>query len=304
MYRFLASTAPSFGSVATPVYVILAQTINADKGFDAYRVEFNKHFQAMLKAWENYLSSEASCEVLNDSTGGWFSQEALAAYVEHFNGKSFFDVSVSENNPENYYGFKSYDDFFSRRLRPSVRILEFPDDSMIINAPCEWVLYNIGWNITAKSKLLLKGQSYTFEQLLNGQFVDIFVGGTAYQGFLPPTSYHGWHSPVTGTIRKVQTVAGSYFSQSADDVISPSDISNPYMGHFPFVPTRQLIFINSDNPAIGLICYIAIGMGEAESCTLDSKVREGAHTGKGEDIGMFHFGGSSHIVVFGPNVKI
>ncbi len=33
-------------------------------------------------------------------------------------------------------------------------------------------------------------------------------------------------------------------------------------------------------------------------------VKEGQHLDKGDELGMFHFGGSTHCLVFGPDVKL
>jgi phosphatidylserine decarboxylase len=63
-----------------------------------------------------------------------------------------------------------------------------------------------------------------------------------------------------------------------------------------------LIFIEADNPAIGLVCFIAIGMTDTSGCEIT--VTQGQHVNKGCPMGKFHFGGSSHCLVFGPQVKL
>ena len=51
------------------------------------------------------------------------------------------------------------------------------------------------------------------------------------------------------------------------------------------------MFIEADNPDIGLMCMIAIGMAEVSTC--DMTVKEGQHVKKGDQMGMFHFGVSN-----------
>lgn len=68
------------------------------------------------------------------------------------------------------------------------------------------------------------------------------------------------------------------------------------------VATRGLIFIKADNPDIGLMCFMAIGMAEVSTC--DIRVFEGQRIRKGDEIGMFHFGGSTHCLFFGPDVTL
>ena len=68
------------------------------------------------------------------------------------------------------------------------------------------------------------------------------------------------------------------------------------------VATRALIFIEADHPAIGLMCFMAVGMAEVSTC--DITVSVGQRVGKGEQLGMFHFGGSTHCLIFRPQTKL
>jgi len=48
--------------------------------------------------------------------------------------------------------------------------------------------------------------------------------------------------------------------------------------------------------------FVGIGMDEVSTCEIT--VKEGQHISKGEQTGMFHFGGSSHCLLFRKAVKI
>jgi phosphatidylserine decarboxylase len=50
------------------------------------------------------------------------------------------------------------------------------------------------------------------------------------------------------------------------------------------------------------MAFIGIGMDEVSTCEIT--VKEGQHVKKGEQTGMFHFGGSSHCLLFRKSVKI
>jgi len=63
-----------------------------------------------------------------------------------------------------------------------------------------------------------------------------------------------------------------------------------------------MIFIEADNPAIGLMCFMSVGMSEVS--TNEITVYEGQHVNKGDQLGMFHFGGSTHCMIFRPEVNI
>ena len=50
------------------------------------------------------------------------------------------------------------------------------------------------------------------------------------------------------------------------------------------------------------MCFVAIGMAEVSTCEIT--VYDGQHVNKGDQTGMFHFGGSTHCLLFGPHVDI
>jgi phosphatidylserine decarboxylase len=272
----------------------------------------------MFRPWAEYLDSEDSRKVLHSGKDGWFSVPALEALQEHFPKKTFFETYISENNPQNFYGFKSFDHFFNRQFQKGVRELTFPEQPNVINAACESKLYNIARNVGEKSEFWLKGEPYSLEHMLAGNFVEKFKGGTVFQGFLQVTGYHRWHSPVTGIIKKVVPIEGTYFAQSpavlngdyygsSPPVPGPDLATNPFLRSLSFVTsltTRTLIFIESDYANIGLMCFIAIGMTEISTCLLNENVKEGNKITRGDELGMFRFGGSSHALVFGPDAKL
>jgi phosphatidylserine decarboxylase len=105
---------------------------------------------------------------------------------------------------------------------------------------------------------------------------------------------------VSGQIIKATTILGSFFSniQTEDfDITDPLE-SQCYITH---VGTRASIFIEADNPDIGLMCVMPVGMRESASCGI--RVREGQRVEKWEELRMFH-GGSTHCLIFGPKVDL
>jgi phosphatidylserine decarboxylase len=63
-----------------------------------------------------------------------------------------------------------------------------------------------------------------------------------------------------------------------------------------------MVFIEADNPAIGLMCVLPVGMAEVSNCEIT--VYEGQHMKKGDQLGMFHYGGSTHCLMFRPGVRL
>ncbi len=41
-------------------------------------------------------------------------------------------------------------------------------------------------------------------------------------------------------------------------------------------------------------------MSEVSSCMIDPKIQPGHHVAKGEELGYFQFGGSTHCLIFRP----
>jgi phosphatidylserine decarboxylase len=64
---------------------------------------------------------------------------------------------------------------------------------------------------------------------------------------------------------------------------------------------RQIYVIRADNPLIGRLAVIEIGMAEVSGIV--NNVVEGQRIEKGELLGMFRFGGSSHAYIFDKNAQ-
>lgn len=75
-----------------------------------------------------------------------------------------------------------------------------------------------------------------------------------------------------------------------------------YQAFLTSTAARAVIFIQADNPKIGLMCFVAVGMGDVSNNEIT--VRIGQHVNKGDQLGMFHFGGSTHVLLFRPEVKL
>ncbi len=203
-----------------------------------------------------------------------------------------------------HYGFTSWDEFFTREFRDGLRPVYKPDDESVIVNACESAPYRIAEKdeVKLRNTFWIKGQPYSLQHMLDGNDrADEFVGGTVYQAFLSAKSFHRWNSPVSGTIVSTKVIDGTYYSETPTagyDSAAPNDSQ----GYISEVATRALLFIQADNPAIGLMTILFIGMAEVSSC--DISVYEGQHVTKGQPLGMFHFGGSSHCLLFRKGVDV
>jgi phosphatidylserine decarboxylase len=165
---------------------------------------------------------------------------------------------------------------------------------------CESVPYGISSDVQRRDRFWIKSQPYSLQDMLaNDDSVDRFVGGTVYQAFLSATNYHRWHSPVAGTIVRAFLQPGTYYSEAdseGKEAVEPMN-SQSYLAH---VATRAIFVIEADDPVIGLMAFVPVGMSEVSSCVIDPKMTPGHHVEKGDELGYFQFGGSTHCLVFRP----
>jgi phosphatidylserine decarboxylase len=286
--------APEYGSqsVTLPLNAILDWTMGTRAGFAAYRdPRINAMLKKILTVWCEFLSSGDSLYVLNDSPSGWMSAEAQRAVgIEQFE----YDAQ------DEHWGFASWNDFFTRHFKDGARPVDSPDNDKVIVSACESLPYGISTDVQRQDRFWIKSQPYSLEDMLaNDDSVDQFVGGTVYQAFLSATNYHRWHSPVAGTIVRAFLRQGTYYSEAdseGKDAVEPMN-SQSYLAH---VAARAIFLIEADDPVIGLMAFVPVGMSEVSSCVIDAKVTPGYHVGKGEELGYFQFGGSTHCLVFRP----
>ncbi len=292
--------APEFdraGLVGCPINTIFDWSMGTAAGMAAFLDErVNAGLKKVLNTWARYLSSPDSTYVLNEHPHkGWFGADARKAMPE-------FEREYVCDPKQPHWGFRSWDDFFTRKLRPGARPVSHPEnDDVIVNA-CESAPYRIARHVNYQDTFWIKSQPYSIRHMLaNDPLAPLFAGGTIYQAYLSPLSYHRWHSPVTGTILKAYLKDGTYYAEASSHGFDPCG-PNDSQAFITEVATRALIFMQADNAKVGLMCVLAVGMAEVSSCQITAY--EGQHVNKGDPLGMFHFGGSTHCLIFRPEVRL
>jgi phosphatidylserine decarboxylase len=292
--------APEFdrtGLVGCPINTIFDWSMGTAAGMAAFlSARVNAELKKVLNAWGRFLSSSASTYVLSDHPhNGWFGADARAAMPDFAR-----EFSCDPDAP--HHGFRSWDDFFTREFRAGVRPVACPEDDRVIVNACESAPYRIARHVSYRDRFWIKAQPYSIVHMLaNDPLATLFAGASVYQAYLSPLSYHRWHSPVSGTIRKAYVKDGTYFAEAASHGFDPAG-PNDSQSYITEVATRALVFIEADNPEIGLMCVLAVGMAEVSSCEIT--VHEAQRVRKGDQIGMFHYGGSTHCLIFRPDVKL
>lgn len=298
LFDLILKKAPDYENndlVGFPINAIIDWPMGTPAGYSMFtKDKVNRVFKKMFDVWVEFLTSPKSRYVLTNAPNGWFgpaASEAIPNFVETF--------ECDPSKP--YYGFTCWDNFFVRLFRPGVRPVEAPGDEFVTSA-CESTIYRIATNVKERDSFWLKGQPYSLTDMLaHDELVPKFVGGTVYQAFLSALNYHRWHAPVNGTIEKIVNVPGTYYAESPMVGFDPAgpDLSQSFI---TAMAARALIFIKANNPAIGLMCFVAVGMAEVSTCEVT--VRVGQEVKKGDQIGMFHFGGSTHCLIFRPETKL
>ena len=287
--------APEFSQdamVVLPLGAILDWTMGTPAGFAAYRDgRVNAMLKKILVRWCEFLSSPESRYVINDSPSGWKSAAAREA----------IGIEQYQHDPgDQFWGFQSWNDFFTRRLADGARPVADPDDDDVIVSACESTPYGLATNVQLEDRFWIKSQPYSLRDMLAGdESAAQFAGGTVYQAFLSATNYHRWHSPVAGTIVRAFVTEGTYYSEADSegaDAAEPRN-SQSYLAH---VAARAVIVIEADNPALGQVAFVPVGMSEVSSCLIGDAIKPGYHVAKGEELGYFQFGGSTHCLVFRP----
>lgn len=180
---------------------------------------------------------------------------------------------------------------------------------MIVHA-CESSVYRVQKDVQLRDKFFVKGEPYSVLDMLgHDASAAHYAGGTIFQAFLSLLSYHRWHAPVSGIVRRAFVVDGTYYSEplyrgNGHPNVTEIDRAGlaKSQAYLTALQTRAVIIIEADNPNIGLLAFVAVGMEEISSCEITVNV--GQHIKKGEEMGAFHFGGSSYCLIFQDGVEV
>jgi len=304
------------GLIGFPINAIVDWPMATASGFAFFlEPKVNDCLKAILTKWCNYLQDphQDSNSVLHPPSG-WLGTEGLSALTAKgdqdgpspSDAYTFTQLYVCPDPYNtNTLGFESWDAFFTREFQDNVRPLDLNADIVHAceSAPLQYPVSKVQLTDNFMGKI----QAYSLQNMFdNDPLAEKFVGGTVYQAFLSALSYHKWVSPVDGTIVKVKNVPGTYYSENMYQGFfggNPDEAApNNSQSYLASLAARALVFIQADNADIGLMCFIAIGMAEVSSCEVYVKATQ--HVRRGDPLGTFHFGGSTHCLVFGPNVKL
>lgn len=203
-----------------------------------------------------------------------------------------YDVALEEcESPDRW---KSFDHFFTRRLREGAR----PIDGAAWVSPADGRLESPGV-VTADSRYFVKGRSYRVEELVgDADEASRYVGGGGCVIYLSPRDYHRVHTPAAGKLVTVRSMPGDYYP-----------VNSIGLDHVPnlFVRNRR-VALAIDTPTLGRVTVVMVAamvVGRITVAGVSARdVPYGTHQvseelGLGDELGMFHLG-STAVVFFEP----
>ena len=254
-----------------------------------------------LKAIIQYLLPKQVITVIF----GWLAKKPLGK-VTTWLIKGFcklYKIDLSEVKISNITEYKTFNDFFARKLKDDARPIDTSDNSVVM--PADGILSQFG-NIQDNQLLQAKGHTYTLESLLacHPDMIKFFKNGAYATTYLSPKNYHRFHMPCDGILREMIYVPGSLFSVSKATTESIPNI---------FARNERVICLFETD--FGPMAQILVGATIVGSIELewegiitpprDGIMKRWTYSGeiklsKGQDMGCFKLG-STVITLFASN---
>ena len=202
-------------------------------------------------------------------------------------------------------GFKTFNEFFTRDVKPGTRPIDDATDESILVSPADGILNMIANELELDTEIPTKGRmTMSLNSLLNNsKYAEKFVGGSAMAIFLMPYNYHHYHSPTTGKIvESNENVGNRLFGMP--DMLDMINNGNPGYNkdYSVFEDFKHGYFIIETNN-YGFIAMIPIGLQTIGSVVFKNDFKEVNSENpkqiyKGEKLGHFKYGGSTVLLIF------
>lgn len=186
--------------------------------------------------------------------------------------------------------FKTFNEFFFRKLKPSARPVEAPEEERIVVAAADSRSTYFP-SISKATEIWIKGREFSIARLFGTAYpehANKFIDGSLNIFRLAPQDYHRFHVPVSGIIGEPKTIAGEYYTVNPMAIRSTLDVYGENV--------RVLVPIQSDE--FGLVMIVCVGAMMVGSTVITAKA--GDRVKRGDELGYFKFGGSTLVVLFEP----
>lgn len=257
--------------------------------------------KARLFAYSQYLIPQHLLSrlvgKLADCRIGWIKNTLIKNFARRY------QVNMAEARVEDLTAYASFNDFFTRELKPDAR--EITADPLQLASPADGAISELG--LLQHGQLLqAKGINYSLTRLLGGDVerAKPFMGGSFATIYLSPKDYHRVHMPLEGRLLETIYVPGDLFSvnQATADHIPSLFARNERLVAFFETPAGPMALI-----LVGAMIVAGIETvwdGQVAPPVRQVKIRDFSDPQpvvleKGEEMGRFKLG-STAILVFGP----
>jgi phosphatidylserine decarboxylase len=215
-----------------------------------------------------------------------------ATNASHNQIKSFVDfyqINMNDFQPSNIEEYDTFESFFVRHHTPESRLIYEKDDATkaVVVADCRLVVYP---TVAETKRLWVKGKHFTISNLIqDSERAKAWEDGAVASFRLSPQDYHRYHSPVNGTVEWFKQMSGEYYQ--VDPLCLRSDVDILTSN------ARCAVCVNSKE--FGRVLFVAIGATDVGTVEINERWQKGgSKINKGDEVGLFQFGGSSIIVAF------
>jgi len=217
---------------------------------------------------------------------GWrMNLRASANKVLPFIVQYGIDVDEMAKSP---FVFKTFNDFFHRALKPGARPVADAGSERVAVLPADGRHLALP-NVDEAAGFYAKGQRFDLASFLGDPALAAkFAGGSLLISRLCPVDYHRFHFPVAGTAGEARLINGFLYS------VSPIALR----ARLDYLWQNKRMVTLVDSPVFGQVAVCEIG------ATMVGGIRQlyvpGRAIAKGEEKGLFKFGGSCVITIFQP----
>ncbi|CAO1625373.1 unnamed protein product [Parajaminaea phylloscopi] len=228
---------------------------------------------------------------------------AVLSHIESF--VRSYAIPLDELAQPDLKSYRTFNDFFTRALKPGARPIAGQDDDRIITsaADCRLTVFS---TVDAATKVWVKGHSFSLARLLDDAHVASasFPPGSSIAIFrLAPADYHRFHSPVGPSVSgPTKHITGEYYTVNPQAINQDFDV---------FTSNRRDVLQASWWPTAGSIldkplpyAIVAVGAMLVGSIGWSDGAVQGGRVGRGDELGLFAYGGSTVIAVFPPEAKV
>ncbi len=185
---------------------------------------------------------------------------------------------------EDVTAFKSFNDFFCRKLKPAARPIAPGDDAAIIPADGRYYFYQ---DISRCAGFIVKDKKFDLPSLLCSQALATkYAAGSMVLARLCPTDYHRFHFPCDCLPGETALINGWLYS------VNPLAVKQNI--HIFTENRRTLCQLHTQH--FGDILFMEVGASNVGSIHQTYAPHQ-VHA-KGDEKGFFSFGGSSLILLF------